>query len=228
MKRVLILSLFLLSTGCKTVFPTISTPDQTEFNRLVASEPLRRSLVEGKIEIGMPYIIVPQIFQEWKGSMIDAQRAVASIGSIQRMKSTEGWNRRFADPSVKIYLDEIKVPEGMLRIWYQFPDFYRMDVSMGDTLCVFWKGAIEARIVAYLTRRNQLKTDDTFPLIPSDTTAYAEIRYAEKDKRNVSYWYQLKVIGNAVMISSDLDEAQYPIEQVELNGKKIDSYQWKR
>ena len=78
---------------------------------------------------------------------------VATLGSKQRLEEEEGWSRKYVDPNnINVFLDKYETPEGKLYVWYQRPDFYTMDVSQRDTLCVFYDDTVYCSVINYLNK----------------------------------------------------------------------------
>ncbi len=131
-------TLLLLQIGC-TQYPAIQDPDKEMFNQTVYSTALRDSISAGKLTEGMPWFVVDQLFEHWKtrSNIREIQIPVASLGSKQRLLEEEGWNRVWVEHKQNTYLDQYETSKGKLSVWYVRPDFYTMDVSDRDTLCIF-------------------------------------------------------------------------------------------
>jgi len=223
-----IILLFLMLSGCITKYPVLGQPDMRRFTNIVTSTALQDSLQAGKLTVGMPYYVVREIFNEWKrGKMADIGRDIASIGSRQRLREVEGFGRGHVDPDIKIYLDEYKTREGKLIIWYQFPDFYRMDVSVDDILCVFLEDTVCCSTIMCLKDRDTLCVEDSLSIIPQDQDLYGEIYYEDHNHRDTTYWYKLRYDGKTYFYLDPPSFIIYPIEQIELDGKRVSSYKWR-
>ncbi len=224
------LSVFLiivLITGC-THYPAIKEPYAQKFDSTVYSENLRDSLKEGKLTAGMPYFVVSQLFSDWTGGLQELKIPVASPGSKQRLEETEGWGRKYVDPNIKFFLDEYDTPKGKLYVWYTRPDFYTMDVSAQDTLCVFYEDTVMCSPISYLNNSTVLTSKDSFPQIPVHTGLYAEIRYKEHQWRKVSYWYSIELLSNEKSFKlDDTGYDLYPIELLEFDNEPVTSFKWR-
>lgn len=217
--------LIILQTGCIQP-PIIHEPDLEKFNLTVHSTALRDSLKNGVLTPGMPYFVVNQLFEDWPETSIKIP--VASLGSKQRLVETEGWGRDYNDPNIQIYLDEYKTGKGELKVWYQLPNFYRMDISSGDTLCVYFKDSVFCSPVNFLRKFSALTVKDSLALLPQMTNLYAEIHYKDHNWRKVSYWYTVQMLSNfQTFILKDLQYEIYPIELLELDNEPITSFRWR-
>jgi len=225
---ILFLSLILLlQIGC-TNYPVIGEPDVQMFNNTVSSDVLRDSLSSGKLTAGMPYFVVSQLFKNYKTEMMETKIPVASLGSKQRIQEEEGWNRKYVDPNIRVLLDEYETSEGKIYIWYQRPDFYSMDVSQRDTLCVFYNDTVYCSVISYLNKSSVITVRDSLPQIPVSTSLYAEIRYNDHPWRQVSYWYNIEILSNAKTFKlGDTNYELYPIELLEFNNEPVSSFKWR-
>lgn len=219
--------IILLQVGC-THYPVLQEPDIQKFNETVYSPALRDSLQEGKLTAGMPYFVANQLFKNYSAGSIEIKVPVASLGSKQRLEEEEGWNRKYVDPNINIFLDKYETCGGILYVWYQRPDFYRMDVSARDTLCVFYEDTVYCSVINYLKKSSVLTIIDSLPQIPVRTSLYAEIRYNDHPWREVSYWYNVEILSNAKTFKlGDTNFEFYPIELMEFNNEPISSFKWR-
>jgi len=224
---VLVLLFIVLINGC-TEYPAIQEPDMDRFNQTVHSLALRDSLLAGKLTTGMPYFVASQLFEDWTPSIMEIKIPVASLGSKQRLKETEGLGRDYDDPDIKVFLDEYETEKGKLHVWYQRPDFYTMDVSARDTLCIFLEDTVICSVIKYLTKSKTLTVRDSLPQIPRKTNLYAEIHYHEHGWREVSYWYNIQILKNFKSFTlKDLNYEIYPIEFLEFNDMPVSSFNWR-
>jgi hypothetical protein len=225
----LLLALFILQLqfGC-TNYPVIHEPDVQKFNQTIHSESLRDSLSDGKLTVGMPYFVVSQLFNNYSEGSMELKVPVATLGSKQRLQEEEGWNRKYVDPNVNILLDEYETSKGKLYVWYQRPDFYTMDVSQRDTLCVFYNDTIYCSVISYLNKSTVLTVRDSLSHIPVSTNLYAEIRYNDHPWREVSYWYNIEILSNAKSFKlGDTNYEMYPIELLEFDNEPVSSFKWR-
>ena len=224
---VVLVSFLFLQIGC-TNYPVIQEPDTQKFNQTVHSPSLRDSLVDGNLTAGMPYFVVSELFENWTDGIKEIKIPVATIGSKQRLVEEEGWSRNYVDPNIKVFLDKYETPKGNLYIWYERPDFYTMDVSQLDTLCVFYNDSVYCSVVNYLNKSTALTIRDSLPQLPTDTSLYCEIRYRDREWQNVSYWYNLQILSNAKTFRmGDINYELYPIEFLEFNNERISSFKWR-
>jgi hypothetical protein len=224
---VLVLLFIVLINGCAE-YPAIQEPDMDRFNQTVHSLALQDSLATGKLTAGMPYFVVSRLFKGWTSGIKDTMIPVASLGSKQRLEESEGLGRDYVDPDIKVYLDEYETEKGKLHVWYQRPDFYTMDVSARDTLCIFLEDTVICSVIKYLNKSKTLTVRDSLPQIPSKTNLYAEIRYQEHSWREVSHWYTIQILKNyKSFILKDLNYETYPIELLEFNGEPVSSFKWR-
>jgi hypothetical protein len=233
MKRIkqiflLFTSLFiLLQVGCAH-YPALQEPDVQMFNRTVHSETLRDSLMQGKLTAGMPRFVVSQLFKNCTDGSKETKIPVATLGSKQRLEEEEGWNRKYVDPNISVLLDKYETSEGRLYVWYQRPDFYTMDVSQRDTLCVFYEDTVYCSVINYLNKSSVLTVRDSLKQLPTDTTLYAEIRYNDHPWREVSCWYNIEILSNAKTFKlGDTNYELYPIELLEFNNEPVSSFKWR-
>lgn len=224
---VLVLLFIVLINGC-TEYPAIQEPDMDRFNQTVHSPALRDSLLAGKLTTGMPYFVTSQLFEGWTPSIMEIKIPVASLGSKQRLRETEGLGRDYVDPDIRVFLDEYETEKGKLYVWYQRPDFYTMDVSARDTLCIFLEDTVICSVIKYLTKSSVLTIKDSLPQVSSAKNIYAEVRYKNHSWRKSSYWYALKILnhGRTFKIKA-LNFEIYPVEFLEFNGKSVSSFNWR-
>jgi hypothetical protein len=219
--------LILLQVGCSH-YPVLQEPDIQMFNQTVSSESLRDSLLHGKLSAGMPRFVLNQLFKNYSAGSIEIKVPVATLGSKQRLEEEEGWNRKYVDPNVNVFLDKYETCEGRLYVWYQRPDFYRMDVSARDTLCVFYEDTVYCSVINYLNKSSVLTVRDSLPQIPVRTSLYAEIRYNDHPWREISYWYNVEILSNAKTFKlGDTNFEFYPIELLEFNNEPVSSFKWR-
>ena len=219
--------LILLQTGCYQ-YPAIREPDTQMFRETVYSKTLRDSLQEGKLTAGMPRFVVSQLFKNWTGGMQELKIPVATLGSKQRLEEAEGWGRKYVDPNIKVFLDEYETSGGKLYIWYERPDFYTMDVSSRDTLCIYFADTVICSPIKYLNSSKVLTLNDSLPQIPVHTNLYAEIRYNDHPWREVSYWYNIEILSNAKTFKIDeVNYDLYPIELLEFDNEPVSSFKWR-
>ena len=219
--------ILLLLTGC-TNYPVIQEPDVQKFNETVNSQALRDSLMQGKLTSGMPQFVLGQLFKNWTGKLMETKIPVASLGSKQRLEESEGLYSTYVDPNINIFLDKYDTPAGYLFVWYQRPNFYSMDVSSRDTLCVFVGDTVYCSVIKYLNKSSMLTVRDSLPQIPVNTKFYAEIHYNENRWPGVSYWYNLKMYDNARTFKlGDTNYEFYPIKVLELNNEPVTSFKWR-
>ncbi len=219
--------IILIQIGCSQ-YPVLQEPDAQMFSQTVDSEVLRDSLVEGKLTAGMPYFVVNQLFKTYSEGMMEIKIPVASLGSKQRLEEVEGWNREFVDPDIKVFLNKYETSKGTLYVWYQRPDFYTMDVSSRDTLCIFFQDTVFCSVINYLNKSSVLTVKDSLPQIPVLTSLYAEIRYNDHPWREVSYWYNIEILSNAKSFKlGEINFEFYPIELLEFNNEPVPSFKWR-
>ena len=219
------LFLFALLQACAKPMP-FSEPDREKFLRAVASPALRDSLQHSTFAVGMPYFVAAEICKNQKGVR---RVAVASPGSRQPLRETEGFGRRYVDPTIQIFLDEYETTRGRLRIWYQRPDFYRLHVASGDTLVVFWQEQSPRALVQFLHHENSLFLTQGMNMLPAETKLDGEIRHVNApDARSTSHWYNLKLWQDRqTLVLTSLSHESYPIVWMELEGETITSFAWK-
>jgi len=223
------ISLLILSqVGCSH-YPVLQEPDIQMFNQTVSSESLRDSLINGKLSAGMPRFVVNQLFNNYDSGSKEIIIPVATLGSKQRLEEEEGWNRKYVDPNINVLLDKYETCEGELYVWYQRPNFYTMDVSQRDTLCVFYNDTVYCSVINYLNKSSVLTVRDSLPQIPVLTSLYAEIRYNDHPWREISYWYNLEILSNAKTFKlGDTNFEVYPIELLEFNNEPVSSFKWRK
>jgi hypothetical protein len=219
--------ILLLQVGCAH-YPPLQEPDIQMFNKTISSETLRDSLSQGKLTAGMPHFVVSQLFKNYPNGSMELKVPVATLGSKQRLQEEEGWNRKYVDPNISVLLDKYETCEGKLYVWYQRPDFYSMDVSQRDTLCVFYDDTVYCSVINYLNKSTVLTVRDSLPQIPADTSLFAEIRYNDHPWREVSYWYHIEILSNAKTFKlGDTNYELYPIELLEFNNEPVSSFKWR-
>ncbi len=217
---------FLLLAGC-SASNHITPPDSDRFEKFVVSAALRDSLRAGKLTSGMPYFVAAKIFSQWRARK---QVPVPGIGSRQELQEFEGWHRQFSDPNIRVFVDEYETVHGNLSLWYQFPDFYRMRVSVNDTLVVFSRGRRFSSVVQCMRGPDMLTVKDKLSALSDEDTLYAEIHFVENPDRasNISYWYLLKVLSDAKTFALRPPSFEYyPIEWLELNDTPVTSFDWR-
>jgi len=219
--------LILLQIGC-THYPVLQEPDTQLFNKTVYSVPLRDSLMQGRLTAGMPRFVVSQLFKNYTDGLKNVKIPVATLGSKQRLEEEEGWSRKYVDPNINVFLDKYETSKGRLYVWYQRPDFYTMDVSQRDTLCIFYEDTVYCSVINYLNKSSVLTVRDSLPQIPVRTILYAEVRYNDHPWREVSYWYNIEILSNAKTFKlGDTNYELYPIELLELNNEPVSSFKWR-
>lgn len=217
----------LLQIGC-TQYPLIKEPNTQLFNQTVHSAALRDSLMNGKLTPGMPHFVVSQLFKDWTDGIRELKIPVASLGSKQRLEEEEGWSRKFVDPNIKVFLDEYETSDGNLYVWYQRPDFYTMDVSARDTLCIFFVDTVMCSVIINLNNSKVLTVKDSLTQIPEDTSLYAEVLYNDHPWRGTSYWYNIEILSNGRSIKiGDTNYEIYPIELLEFDNEPASSFKWR-
>ena len=225
----LVLTAFLIlsQVGC-TNYPVLQEPDVQMFYETISSEALRDSLTQGKFTAGMPHFVVSQLFKNYSEGSMELKVPVATLGSKQRLQEEEGWNRKYVDPNISVLLDQYETSEGKLYAWYQRPDFYTMDVSQRDTLCVYFNDTVYCSVINYLNKSTVLTIRDSLPQIPVDTSLFAEIRYNDHPWREVSYWYHIEILSNAKTFKlGDTNYELYPIEILEFDNEPVSSFKWR-
>ena len=221
------LILILLNVGCSH-YPVLQEPDAQLFDKTVYSVPLRDSVTQGRLTAGMPRFVVSQLFKNYTDGLKNVKIPVATLGSKQRLEEEEGWSRKYVDPNINVFLDKYETSKGKLYVWYQRPDFYTMDVSARDTLCVFYQDTVYCSVINYLNKSSVLTVRDSLKQLPTDTILYAEIRYNDHPWREVSYWYNIEILSNAKTFKlGDTNYELYPIELLELNNEPVSSFKWR-
>ncbi len=219
----IVLSFCFLKSSCN--YPLLGTPDIDRFKHNAAGSLLIDSLMNGKLTTGMPYYLVRDIFKNWNDEI---KIPVASLGSKQKLEESEGLGRVYSDPDIKIFMDEYATEKGLLSVWYQFPDFYRMDISFGDTVEIFYNDSIFTSTVMNLKKSRSLSLKDSFPELESSRDLYAEVHYSDHPWRKISYWYSINILSDGqTVLLKDLQYEIYPIELLELNGEPISSFKWR-
>lgn len=219
---------FLLQVGC-TRYQVLQEPDSQVFKQTVHSGLLQDSLMHGKLIAGMPYFVVGQLFKNYSDGIQQVKIPVATLGSKQKMQEEEGWSRKYVDPNINIFLDTYETSKGKLYVWYQRPDFYRMDVSARDTLCVFYEDTIYCSVINYLNKSSVLTIRDSLPQLPVSTSLFAEVRYTDHPWREVSYWYNIEILSNAKTFKLGENNYElYPIELLEFNNEPVSSFKWRK
>jgi hypothetical protein len=124
-------------------------------------------------------------------------------------------------------MDEYKTSRGVLNVWYQFPSFYRMDVSSGDTLVIVLPDTILSSVVSGLRKSNVLTTREPFAGLPNKDL-YAEIHYSDHPWRKKTYWFTLRALSDGkTFLLKDLQYQIYPVELLEFNGEPVSSFNWR-
>lgn len=219
--------LIFVQIGC-TQYPIIQEPDTQMFNKTVYAESLSDSLIADKLTSGMPYFVVSQLFKNYTDGTKQIKIPVATLGSKQKLREEEGWSRNYIDPSINVFLDKYETSGGRLYVWYQRPDFYTMQVSSRDTLCIFFKDTVICSVINYLNKSYLLTVRDSLPQIPVNTRLFAEIRYNDHPWRQVSYWYNIEMLNNAKSFKlGDTNFELYPIELLEFNNEPVSSFKWR-
>ncbi len=216
-----------LDVSCVSTSHLVREADLARFDARCRSQALRDSIRNGKLVTGMPYFVVSQVFSNW-----DAPRGtlVPCVGSRQAVEDFEGWGRRFSCPDLNIYLDEYETSSGNIAIWYQCPDFYRMGVSVGDTLFLVSKNRAVSSVIQSILNATKIRLKEKLPGLAEEDTLYGEIHYADNPKRpsGVSYWYLLGILSDDRTVTlSPLSFEFYPIEQIEHNGEPVFSIRWR-
>jgi len=227
--RIMLLTvlLILIQVGC-TQYPVLQEPDVQMFKQTVQSEFLQDSLMHGKLTAGMPRFVVNQLFKKYQDGLKQIKIPVATLGSKQRLEEEEGWSRKYVDPNINVFLDKYETSEGKLNIWYQRPNFYTMDVSARDTLCVFYEDTVYCSVINYLNKSSVLTVRDSLKQLLTDTILFAEIRYNDHPWREVSYWYNIEILSNAKTFKlGETNYELYPIELLELNNEPVSSFKWR-
>jgi hypothetical protein len=223
----IVISLLFIEIRC-TSYPLSGEPDISSFKNQAGNTGLVDSLMKGKLTAGMPYYVAEEIFKNWPENLKETKIPVASLGSRQRLEETEGWGRIYSDPDIRIFMDEYETKKGKLTIWYQFPDFYRLDVSGGDTIVIFLGDTILSSPVYGLRNSRVISIADTFLQIPRNKNLYSEIHYNDHPWRKISYWYTLNALsGGQTFMLKDLNYKIYPIELLEFNDEPVSSFKWR-
>jgi hypothetical protein len=223
----IIYSVLFIRLSCIS-YPLIIEPEFSAFKNEAGNAPIADSLANGSMTTGMPYYVVEEIFKDWPENLKKTKIPVASLGSRQMLEEIEGWGRIYSDPDIKIFMDEYETEKGTLTIWYQFPDFYRMDISSGDTLLIFLEDTTLSSTIGGLKKARALNIMNSFPQIPRNRNLYSEIHYNDHPWRKISYWYTMNVLSDGqTFILKDLNYQIYPIELLELNNEPVTSFRWK-
>jgi hypothetical protein len=217
---------FFLCGGCimKEELKTsnVQAPNLARFDSTVAAPALRDSLRQNKLLPGMPYFVVAQLFAAWDDGA--KKIPVVSVGRRQPLQLDRDLNALHT----QIFLDEYETPQGKLSLWYQFPDFYRMNVSAGDTLFIFGPNQVRHSTIAYLLDRFRLKVKNPLSNLSAGQPVYGEIHHYDEADRQSSYWYALMPEADGMTFTLESTDFElYPIERLELDGKLITSFQWK-
>lgn len=225
-KASVLLCTTLLSLSCSGRDRITHVPDIARFDSTVISPALRDSLHKGKLVPGMPYFVASKIFADWDNT--DKKVPVPSLGSRQRLQETEGWARKYVDPNIQVFLDEYETKSGKLALWYQHPDFYKMEVAKGDTLFIFWDDTVAYSVIEHLKKATALTVKDKLPKVPKGKIVYAEVHHNDHEWRKISYWYAVRILRDAQTFTrKSTGYDLYPIEFIEVNGEKVNSYQWR-
>lgn len=217
----------LVVMGCSST-NKITQPDYDEFERVVASTALRDSLRQGKLAPGMPYFVAENLFSKWQ---VRRHIPVPSVGSKQELKEVEGWGRQYMDPDIRVFMEEYNTDAGTLTLWYQYPDFFRMNVSANDTLFVFSKGRALSSLIGCLRSSDAIRVKDTLRIVPKGDTLYCEIHYVDNPRSpsTISYWYLMKMLSDGQTFALlPLNFRFYPIDQIELEGNRVSSFLWSK
>jgi len=136
--RLTAFSIVILSVGssCKQTCEVLKDPDAAHFRNVVASKMLRDSLATARLLPGMPYFVIDE---STVIVILRSEGKLPCIGSRQRIEDIEGWGRRYSCPEAHDLSRCIQNHHGELAVWYDFPDFYLMNVSAGDTLFLIRK-----------------------------------------------------------------------------------------
>lgn len=224
---ILVALLVLIQIGC-TNYPVILEPDSQMFSQTVQSPVLRDSLNEGNLTAGMPHFVVSQLFKNYAGNLQEIKIPVATLGSKQRLQEEEGWSRKYVDPNISILMDIYETSEGRFYVWYQRPDYYTMDISSRDTLCVFYEDTVYYSVINYLNKSTKLTLRDSLPQLPANTNLYCEIHFNDHPWREISYWYNAEILSNAkTFILGATNYEFYPIELLEFNNEPVSSFKWR-
>lgn len=216
---------------CGSTCDITRDPDATHFKRIVGSRSLQDSLAAGKIMPGMPYFVVSEIFAQCESA---TKKQVACIGCRQRVDDTEGWDRHYVPLKLRIYCDEYKTKSGTLAVWYQYPDFYQMEVAAGDTLWLYSKAPpgqeVFASRVNCLVSPDMIRIKNKVPDYLRGDTLYGEIHYSDNPDRpsGITCWYLLKLVNDTTLALRTPSFLYYPIEQLEFNNEPVSSFQWRK
>lgn len=216
----------LLIGGCSAAYH-VTSPDMSRFEKLVGSTALGDSLRAGKVLRGMPYFVAAKIFSEWPGRK---QIPVPGIGSRQPLQKFDGWHGQYSASDIRVFVDEYETVFGTLSLWYQFPDFYRLKVSVNDTLVVFSRGQKLSSVIQCLRSPEMLTVKDKLGALSDEDTLYAEIHFVENLNRasNISSWYMLRKLSDGKTFAlRPLSVEYYPIEWIEFNGTPLNSFDWR-
>ena len=177
--------------GCAH-YPALQEPDLQTFKQTVHSESILDSLNQGKLAAGMPHFVVSQLFENYSAESIEIKVPVATLGANSGLKKKKvGAENMWIRISI-FFLTGTKPLMENFTFGTKVPDFYRMDVSARDTLCVFFEDTVYCSVINYLNKSSVLTVRDSLPQIPVHTSLYAEIRYNDHPWRQVSYWYGIE------------------------------------
>ncbi|MDT8323147.1 MAG: hypothetical protein RRA94_03465 [Bacteroidota bacterium] len=222
--------LFLLS-GCCAPPPFPQRPDHDTFAQRVPIPELKDSLRVGVLCAGMPYYVVREIFASHTDDChTDTARQVPGPGSRQALRESEGWKRDYADPNIQVFLDTYEVPEGRLAIWYRKPDFYVMDVARNDRICIHAGDSAYCADIAFLASRRALLLRQVIDLPGNHTGSLSAVIFHDDHAwRAQSWWTGITLQGGGERVTlTSIPHTLYPVELIELNGKRISSYRWSR
>ena len=214
----------IFAVGCICHSHSMRAPDRNHFRAVVASPALRDSLDSGCLLAGMPNFVIKEIFADFGPYR---PLPVASVGSRQELRDTEGWGRVSHDPGIKVYMCEYPTSRGKVAVWILYPDFYRMGTSVNDTLVIYWQGSTQPTVIQCLLNATSAGVGDSLNDIPPGTSVYGEIRHVDNPDRTISYWYRLQVVDPTPVILEAPGDDLYPIDQIEIDGRKVSSFRWR-
>ncbi len=211
--------------GCGTAgSANYGTPNIADFNTLVWSGPMRASIAQSTLLVGMPQFAVRQILATMEAVPMSPVASVGSNQLIQPESDTKSMRNRM-DFRYLYFRESYKTPQGVLNIWYSLPDFYLERVKSFDTL-LFAKDS--ARIIAYASDRNKIMLKQPLTLTPTNDTLrrYAEVHHRNDPIHTITYWYALNVTADgSIKIGTNTDGyGRYQIEQMELNGEPVSEF----
>jgi hypothetical protein len=221
---ILVLALLAFLTGCLHGRHAIRPPDRERFFAAVPSPALRGDFEGDRLAPGMPYFVVDELFAEW-GDVY--HRPVASIGSRQELRDKEGWGRLSHDPHIKVFMREFKTKQGEIAVWYRFADFYRIEVSAGDTLAVYVNDTVLVSPICCLLGPTSLAVEDSLAGLPEDSLFFAEIRHLDHPRYTVTYWYLMGADDPVTFYLEPAGFDLYPIEAIEVDNEPVESFLWR-